>query len=76
MKLDNKHPTRESWLQAATNELRPYFEKLGYNLPDKIRFAIAWYSKSSGVNIAAIRSSFSTPIPCSPVTEPPSSKHR
>jgi len=44
MKIDNKQSSRESWLQAATNELRPYFEKLGYSLPDKIRFAIAFTS--------------------------------
>jgi hypothetical protein len=44
MKTSNAHNTRESWLCSATNELRPYFEKLGYILPDKIRFAIAFTS--------------------------------
>jgi hypothetical protein len=44
MKKENVHTSRESWLQAAANELRPYFEKLGYTLPDKIRFAIAFTS--------------------------------
>ncbi len=44
MKNDNKHTTRESWLRAATDELRLYFEKLGYKLPEKIRFAIAFTS--------------------------------
>jgi hypothetical protein len=44
MKTANIHTTRESWLRSATNELRPYFEKLGYALPDKMRFAIAFTS--------------------------------
>lgn len=40
----NTHPNRESWLEAATNELRPYFEQHGYTLPEHIRFAIAFTS--------------------------------
>lgn len=40
----NIHSTREGWLRAATNELRSYFEKIGYPLPDNIRFAIAFTS--------------------------------
>ena len=40
----NYHDTRESWLRAATNELRPYFEGCDYPLPDKIRFAIGFPS--------------------------------
>jgi len=40
----NTHPNRESWLQAAINELRLDFERLGYALPDKIRSAIAFTS--------------------------------
>ena len=44
MKSPNIHTFRESWLNSATNELRPYFEKLGYILPTKIRFAIAFTS--------------------------------
>ena len=31
MKTKNTHTSRELWLQAATDELRPYFEKLGYS---------------------------------------------
>ena len=27
---ENTHTTREGWLQAATNELRPYFSGYGY----------------------------------------------
>jgi hypothetical protein len=41
---NNYHDTRESWLRAATNELRPYFKAQGYPLPDKIRFAIGFPS--------------------------------
>jgi hypothetical protein len=40
----NRHETREGWLRAATTELRPYFESVGYPLPDSIRFAIAFTS--------------------------------
>ena len=31
------HTMRDSWLRAATNELRPYFKQLGYDIPEKIR---------------------------------------
>jgi hypothetical protein len=44
MKATNTHTTAEGWLMAATNELRPYFAKLGYTLPEKARFAIAFPS--------------------------------
>ena len=44
MKNKNTHTTREGWLLAATEELRPYFAKLGYVLPDKIRLALAFTS--------------------------------
>ncbi|HUY68533.1 MAG TPA: hypothetical protein VMV79_04455 [Alphaproteobacteria bacterium] len=44
MKTPNIHTTREGWLRAAANELRPYFEKIGYALPENIRFAIAFTS--------------------------------
>lgn len=40
----NRHDFRESWLRAATAELRPYFASVGYPLPDNIRFAIAFTS--------------------------------
>jgi hypothetical protein len=40
----NEHDTRESWLRAATTELRPYFETCGYPIPNNIRFAIAFPS--------------------------------
>jgi hypothetical protein len=44
MAKTNYHDTRESWLRAATDELRPYFERCGHPLPDRIRFAIAFPS--------------------------------
>lgn len=40
----NEHNTRESWLRGATALLRPYFSKLGYQLPEKIRYSIAFTS--------------------------------
>jgi hypothetical protein len=40
----NIHDTRESWLRAATGELRSYFTRCGYPLPDRIRFAIGFPS--------------------------------
>jgi hypothetical protein len=40
----NSHEFRESWLRAATMELRPYFASAGYNVPENIRFAIAFTS--------------------------------
>lgn len=43
-KLSNLHTSREDWLRAATNELRPYFAETGHVLPEKIRFAIAFPS--------------------------------
>src|SRR4051794_5805439 len=40
----NRHESRESWLRAATSELRPYFQDCGYPLPENIRFAVAFTS--------------------------------
>jgi hypothetical protein len=40
----NHHDFRESWLRAAATELRKYFTSVGYTVPDKIRFAIAFPS--------------------------------
>jgi len=62
MKIKNTHTTREGWLLAATNELRPHFADHGFILPDKIRHALAftstgkrgrmagecWHAESSG----------------------------
>jgi hypothetical protein len=44
MAKSNTHDTRESWLRAATDELRPYFTRCGHPLPDRIRFAIGFPS--------------------------------
>jgi hypothetical protein len=44
VKSSNYQDTREGWLRAAANELRPFFERCGYQLPENIRFAIAFPS--------------------------------
>jgi hypothetical protein len=44
VEISNYHDTREAWLRAATNELRPYFASCGLDLPEKVRFAIAFTS--------------------------------
>jgi hypothetical protein len=44
MDKSNSHDTREAWLRAATNELRPYFASCGMDLSEKLRFAIAFTS--------------------------------
>jgi hypothetical protein len=40
----NEHDTRESWLRAATDELRSYYASCGVLVPNNIRFAIAFPS--------------------------------
>ena len=40
----NRHETSESWLRAATNDLRSYYADRGLTLPEKIRFSIAFTS--------------------------------
>ena len=47
MKNKNTHTTREGWLLAATDELRPHFADHGFTLPDKIRHALAFTSTAS-----------------------------
>lgn len=44
MKSTNFYDSREAWLRAATDELRSDFENIGFPLPDKMRFAIAFTS--------------------------------
>jgi hypothetical protein len=44
MKNTNTHTSRESWLRAGAEELRPDFEKLKLTLPEKMRFSIAFTS--------------------------------
>ena len=48
----NDHTSREAYLRAATNELRPYFAKLGLHLPEKIRFAVAFTSQGKKGKVA------------------------
>jgi hypothetical protein len=40
----NEHDTREAWLRAGANALRPHFEDCKLPLPEKIRYAIAFTS--------------------------------
>jgi hypothetical protein len=40
----NRHDSRETWLRAAAEQLRPYFAEVGYPLPPDIRYAIAFTS--------------------------------
>ncbi|MDR3423961.1 MAG: transcription elongation protein SprT [Alphaproteobacteria bacterium] len=44
MKNGNVYTVREVWLRSAFEALQPFFAKLGYALPEKIRFAIAFTS--------------------------------
>ena len=48
----NDHTNRESYLRAATNELRPYFAKHGLILPEKIRYAVAFTSHGKKGKVA------------------------
>jgi hypothetical protein len=48
----NDYSSREAWLRAATNELRPYFEKLGLVIPEAIRFSIAFTSQGRRATVA------------------------
>ena len=45
------HTTRDSWLRAATEELRPYFVKLGHPLSDKIRASIGFPSSGKRTKV-------------------------
>lgn len=42
--MSELHATREGWLQAATDAMRPMFRDAGATIPDKIRFAMAFPS--------------------------------
>lgn len=37
-----KHKTREAWLLAATNAMRPWFEEHAAPLPEKLQVATSW----------------------------------
>ena len=40
--------TREEWLGALADEMRPMFDALGYPIPTNIRFTCGWPSKGAG----------------------------
>ena len=40
--------TREEWLRALADEMRPMFDALGYPIPTNIRFTCGWPSKGAG----------------------------
>jgi hypothetical protein len=42
--MTNAHTSRDAWLQAAADQLRPLFDRVGAPLPGKLRFAIAFPS--------------------------------
>jgi hypothetical protein len=48
----NDHSSREAWLRAAINELRPYFTKLGLHLPEKVRCSVAFTSQGKKGKVA------------------------
>lgn len=43
--IANNYNTREAWLRAATDDLRPHFAKFGLAVPEAIRFSIAFTSQ-------------------------------
>jgi hypothetical protein len=53
MELLSVHANREDWLNAAVDELRPFFASRGYTLPAEIRVACAYptNAKRSGFKV-------------------------
>ncbi len=51
-RITNDHTSGESWLKAATDELRPHFTQFGLSVPEAIRFAIAFTSQGKKSKIA------------------------
>jgi hypothetical protein len=47
----NEHGSREAWLRAATDELRPYFLKLGLAIPQAIRFSVGFTSQGKKAKV-------------------------
>jgi hypothetical protein len=78
MPKSNVRAFREEWLQDAAGQLRPYFHECGLEVPEKIRFAVAfpstgrkgnrlgetWHSRSSGDGTyeIIIRSDLAEPV--------------
>lgn len=44
MAKTNRFQSREAWLEAATDELRPHYKTAGYPIPAKVRFSIGFPS--------------------------------
>jgi len=44
MTTGNQFQTRDAWLEAATNALRPHFQTAGFPIPAEIRFSIGFPS--------------------------------
>lgn len=44
---NKKHQTREQWLLAAVNAMRPLFANRAYTVPDQVRVTCGWPSKSA-----------------------------
>jgi len=51
--------TREEWLGALADHMRPMFERLGHPIPTKIRFTCGWPSKGAGARNKALGQCFS-----------------
>ena len=53
MQLPSIHANREAWLNAAVDELRPFFSSRGHTLPAEIRVACAYptNAKRSGFKV-------------------------
>jgi hypothetical protein len=49
---NNDQDSREAWLRSATNELRPHFAKFGLDIPEAIRFSIAFTSQGKKSKVA------------------------
>ena len=48
--MSNEHITREAWLEAAIETLRPRFQTVGYLLPDQVRVSVGWAVSFRGEN--------------------------
>ncbi|WP_226019386.1 transcription elongation protein SprT [Novosphingobium sp. FKTRR1] len=44
MTKQNSFQSRDAWLEAATNELRPHYKTAGYPLPKAVRFSVGFPS--------------------------------
>jgi len=44
MTSTNRFQSRDAWLEAATNQLRPHYQTAGYPLPQAVRFSVGFPS--------------------------------